>query len=61
MWSNEELEKVMDMSRNEHEMRIVTALFCEMRFVSHARYFPAYTTLETEELKKPKKKKVQFL
>lgn len=48
-------------SENEDEVWIGPALFCAMRSLNDAKYFPGDIPLEIESFKKPRKNNVRFL
>lgn len=60
-WANQLLEKVNDRDGNEHTIWTVPSLFCAIKCINDARYFPGGNTPDAERWRNPKEKNVQFL
>lgn len=58
--ANELQEKVMEKDGAEQNAWILSATFCSTRYRTEGRYLVGYSTLEADQLNKPRETKVQF-
>lgn len=60
-WAFEPEKKAMVKDRSLHKLWVIIAPFCAMSYINDPRYLPGDSALQSDQKRKPKENKMQFL